>query len=75
MPSSHLFTQELWRVIDHYSWNPRIVDELYLPELIEAHAMIPRLRRERIRDMAQAMRIARQNKDSDYKKAMKDLER
>lgn len=61
-------------MVYHYGWSPRTVDELYLPELIDAHAMLPRIRREKMMDMATAMRIARLKKDADFRRALKELE-
>jgi hypothetical protein len=58
-----------------YKWSPRDVDELTLPELFNAYGMVGRLRRERIRDMAIAMRMAQIHKQRDWTKALEELER
>lgn len=55
-----------------YGWTPRDIDELYIDELCEAHANVPRVRKQRIGDMAQSVRMAKLKNDQ-FSRALKDL--
>lgn len=57
-----------------YRTGPRELDEWYLGELLEAHALLPVHKRERIIEAATAVRIARAQKQSDFDKAIRSLE-
>lgn len=57
-----------------YGWTPREVDELTLRELVNAMMMLGMIRRDRIADMATAVRASRVDDDKKWTRFMRSLE-